>query len=505
MKKRLKILIISMVVLFFSLPSWATSTRVESVHSGYDVHDFTLTTQDANHWYSSGLDVVYVNGVRHFLVLWNTNSNWPALPVYDGNSIRLSLYDYNGNYVIDIATYTDPLNKDGNTGNDIVMWPQSVKLSPDGSTIWVSYTGAKECGWPENVSDWFCAVPWDHTLAIYGGGPVTMTPQFEFLGNWEMEWSTDPNSPPGGQRGRPFVAGLIPPVGDYNHGVYLYKPGDPSPLQLVIEVGGNSAGFAFDNKGNLWCATYDFGIKHQMIYMWTAAQIHNAVTTETPLNTVVHEPGEFTDPTVTIQTPNNLGGNDVERDAVGNVYFSLNLGTTYIGEVVRVDNDGSPPWTCTTTTVARALNLYDWARSLAFDGLGDLSTPGKQEASNRLYLDMDQGSQGVTLPTVVGISSAVDADGDGVPDALDNCWQIWNPDQQDHNLNGIGDACDCHGDFDGDSDVDGSDMAVFALAYGKQSGDAGYDERCDFVDDNVINASDLEILAQEFGETECPL
>jgi len=148
MKKLLGVFLVMGAFLLSAFPSWAVSTRVESVHPGYDVHDFDRTAQDANHWYSSGLDVVYVNGVRHFLALWNTNSNWPDPPAPDGNSITLSIYDYNGNLVMDIATYTDPRNTDPDHDNDVVMWPQSVKLAPDGNTIWISYTGADECGWP---------------------------------------------------------------------------------------------------------------------------------------------------------------------------------------------------------------------------------------------------------------------------------------------------------------------------------------------------------------------
>jgi hypothetical protein len=464
MKKLLRMFLILVAVLMFALPSWATSSRVQSVDPNYDVQDFTLDAQDEDHWYSAGMDVVYVNGVRHFLTLWNSNSNWPNLPVLDGNSITLSLYDYTGNFVMDIATYTDPRNADADPDNDVVMWPQSVKLGPDGSTIWISYTGADETGWPENLSDYFCTVPWDHTLAIFAGGPVTMNSQFLFLGNWEMEWSTDPDSSLDSLRGRPFVAGLIPPVEDYNHGIFLYKPGDPSPLQLVIEVGGYSAGFAFDNNGNLWCALYDFYTTNQ-IYMWTIGQIRDAVATGTVLNTVIHDPPEPTDPTVTISTPYNMGGNDVERDAVGNMYFSLNNGDwPYTrGQVVRVDNNGSPPWPTTTTTLTETLADYDWKRTLAFDGLGDLSIHGVQEASNRLYVDMDQGIQGVTTPTVVGISVAGDSDGDGVPDALDNCWQTVNADQADWDADGYGDVCDSdpnvYNDYDGDGIADVRDWS----------------------------------------------
>jgi len=42
----------------------------------------------------------------------------------------------------------------------------------------------------------------------------------------------------------------------------------------------------------------------------------------------------------------------------------------------------------------------------------------------------------------------IDSDGDGIPDLLDNCPNVPNPDQADTNGNGIGDACDP--DIDGD-------------------------------------------------------
>lgn len=38
-----------------------------------------------------------------------------------------------------------------------------------------------------------------------------------------------------------------------------------------------------------------------------------------------------------------------------------------------------------------------------------------------------------------------DSDGDGIPDCYDNCPSIWNNDQSDSNLNGLGDLCDPEG------------------------------------------------------------
>lgn len=43
---------------------------------------------------------------------------------------------------------------------------------------------------------------------------------------------------------------------------------------------------------------------------------------------------------------------------------------------------------------------------------------------------------------VAGPALAVDSDGDGVDDALDNCPLVWNQSQADMDNDGAGDACD---------------------------------------------------------------
>lgn len=56
----------------------------------------------------------------------------------------------------------------------------------------------------------------------------------------------------------------------------------------------------------------------------------------------------------------------------------------------------------------------------------------------------------------------VDADGDGIADAYDNCLGAWNPRQQDSDGDGTGDACQCATpafDLDRDADVDLHDFA----------------------------------------------
>jgi hypothetical protein len=47
----------------------------------------------------------------------------------------------------------------------------------------------------------------------------------------------------------------------------------------------------------------------------------------------------------------------------------------------------------------------------------------------------------LVIPDIPG-EVAIDSDGDGIPDGLDNCPEVFNPDQNDSNGNGRGDACD---------------------------------------------------------------
>ena len=53
-------------------------------------------------------------------------------------------------------------------------------------------------------------------------------------------------------------------------------------------------------------------------------------------------------------------------------------------------------------------------------------------------------------------------------------------------------------DIDGDGDVDGSDMHLFMLTFGKASGSPGFDARCDFDLNGVVNATDLGIFTGEY-------
>ena len=60
----------------------------------------------------------------------------------------------------------------------------------------------------------------------------------------------------------------------------------------------------------------------------------------------------------------------------------------------------------------------------------------------------------------------------------------------------------CEGDFDGDNDVDGSDLAVFAADFGRTDCSGDCDGDFDF--DGDVDGSDLAVFAADFGRTNCP-
>jgi hypothetical protein len=86
---------------------------------------------------------------------------------------------------------------------------------------------------------------------------------------------------------------------------------------------------------------------------------------------------------------------------------------------------------------------------------------------------------------------AQDADGDGVPDANDNCVNVSNAAQVDTNHDGFGNRCDP--DYWNDGTVDDIDFEIFSECFGTADPD------CDLNGDGVTGAPDFSIFAGFYG------
>ena len=122
-------------------------------------------------------------------------------------------------------------------------------------------------------------------------------------------------------------------------------------------------------------------------------------------------------------------------------------------------------------------------------------------------LEVDLSTKGVSsIHGIGGSYFQADNDLDGVPVDEDNCPNHYNPNQEDTyppGGNGIGDVCECEGDFTCDGDVDAEDVTAFLGDFGRGQ----YSQPCtngdpcngDFSCDGDVDATDVTRFLEDFG------
>lgn len=88
-------------------------------------------------------------------------------------------------------------------------------------------------------------------------------------------------------------------------------------------------------------------------------------------------------------------------------------------------------------------------------------------------------------------------DGDKIANDIDNCPCAYNPNQDDTDEDGFGNACDA--DLNNDGVVGLPDFGLFKIAFGSRPGDGNWNEDADFNMDGVVGLPDFGIFKKSFG------
>jgi hypothetical protein len=493
--------------LLFVTTAFATSSRV-TPSSGYMAHDYTFEdNHPGNKMYSGGLDIVYAEFAK-----LNDPGNTNNEDLLSRGIIHTSTYNDTGSNHLEIGvhSYTGGLATVLFDMPD-VAFPQDCKVI-GGNKIWFSYTGSAGAG--------YYSIPWDpDNLVPYTGAPTLEID--DIACNWEVEERND---------GKVFYCGLAgsswdPPPPDPHTVYYVDQSGASPSLVKILEIGGYSSGFAFDKDGNLWSGEYLLGWTPSMhvepcrLGMWTKDQVDAVIAGGTSLtwadaDAILNLGTRSADPSL------NWGPNDIEGDPDGNIYLSVNTYSSWSNEnefgAVRklhaVYNEATDEWSIVhdgyiSDDDCGINNLWDWHKTLSYDGESNIDAGGYTNpellpnvTGNRLFMDMDHDQGYPNKPDQFVVFAAdFDADGDGVPDSVDNAPEAANggligaSNQQDTDWDLYGNMCDA--DLNNSGIVNNSDYSLFSGAWN------GTDPEADFNSSGLVNQVDYSIFSTRYDTT----
>jgi autotransporter-associated beta strand protein len=186
------------------------------------------------------------------------------------------------------------------------VWNSFVAADPSGSSLWIGFTN-------NGNTD-------DRIYQVDQQGNWTL--KATLAGNWDMEFHGN----------AAYLSANTPGMGAGNTSLWMFNT-TSGQLVDVAHVGGYAAGLGVDAAGNVYYGTYGFVPGNQSLFRFSAQQISGAVSSGTPLELgSAAKLADFTDA---------YGPYDLDLDAVGNVVFNLNGGSSGAALWNGVDGSGA--------------------------------------------------------------------------------------------------------------------------------------------------------------------
>src|SRR6056297_824589 len=227
----------------------------------------------------------------------------------------------------ELATYAKPDTYDA--------FPSFITVNENGTAIWAGYTVTG------NSDDRIYRIPtstgtWHHEATL--------------TGNFDLEIFNGYLIADGAVYGEPNKIYLLDTTGNDDH-------------RLLVETGGNSAGFAIDASGNLYYGT-SFTNNNQLVRFSGDALL-------TVMEDTTASPLPFEEGAVLTNIP--AGAYDTDVDQAGNVVFTFNDYSS--DKVIAIYNSSSN----TYDTLATTGGDYDWFTMVKT--IGDVKEPGEHNGA----------------------------------------------------------------------------------------------------------------------------
>ena len=186
-------------------------------------------------------------------------------------------------------------------------------------------------------------------------------------------------------------------------------------------------------------------------------------------------------------------------------YFTTDAGHRLLSAALvwhlRVDGGTPYAFDGTATFYDLDLRLFDMtaggtetaASASALDNTENLFVSLQPNRLYMLQVAVGNGQPDFDWDYALAWQIVADADGDTIPDHLDNCRLTANTAQVDTDADGYGNICDC--DLNNDDAVNMLDYGLFRKSYGA----VGADLDADFNADGAVNMLDYGILMRRYG------